>query len=98
MLSRLKTYLPTALLATLIVYFGFHALTGPRGLLRSAQRDATLAARTQELNAVRAQRLELEKRARLLSDRSLSADLLEERARAQLGFADPNDYVIRLNR
>ena len=32
---------------------------------------------------------------RLLSDRSLSKDLLEERARVLLGFADPHDYVIR---
>jgi cell division protein FtsB len=35
-------------------------------------------------------------RARLLRDSSLSADLLEERARSLLGFADPRDYVIRM--
>ena len=35
-------------------------------------------------------------RARLLRDTSLSADLLEERARSLLGFADPRDYVIRM--
>ena len=32
----------------------------------------------------------------LLRDTSLSADLLEERARSLLGFADPRDYVIRM--
>ena len=37
-----------------------------------------------------------EMRARLLRDTSLSADLLEERARSLLGFADPRDYVIRM--
>ena len=31
-------------------------------------------------------------------DTSLSADLLEERARSLLGFADPRDYVIRMER
>jgi cell division protein FtsB len=36
-------------------------------------------------------------RARLLRDESLSADLLEERARSLLGFADPRDYVIRMD-
>jgi len=41
------------------------------------------------------QRQELETRARLLKDESVSADLLDERARALLGFADPRDYVIR---
>jgi cell division protein FtsB len=38
----------------------------------------------------------LEARAKLLRDSSLSADLLEERARSLLGFTHPNDYVIRL--
>jgi len=42
------------------------------------------------------QRHDLEVRAQLLRDTSLSADLLEERARSLLGFADPRDYVIRL--
>ncbi|HEY9234753.1 MULTISPECIES: FtsB family cell division protein [Phenylobacterium] len=96
MLARLRTYLPTAALAFLIVYFGFHAFTGDRGLLSSKQRDATLAAKSQELAHLRAQRQDLEARARLLRDTSLSADLLEERARSLLGFAHPNDYVIRV--
>lgn len=96
MLARLRTYLPTAALLFLIVYFGFHAFTGERGLLSSTQRDATLAAKSQELAQLRTQRQDLEARARLLRDTSLSADLLEERARSLLGFAHPNDYVIRV--
>jgi cell division protein FtsB len=92
---RLQTYLPTALLACLIFYFGFHALTGDRGLLGARQRTALLAARQAELVQVRDQRAELEVRARLLRDQSLSADLLEERAHVLLGFVDPKDYVIR---
>ncbi len=92
---RLQTYLPTALLACLIFYFGFHALTGDRGLLGARQRTALLAARQAELVQLRGQRAELEVRARLLRDQSLSADLLEERAHVLLGFVDPRDYVIR---
>jgi cell division protein FtsB len=95
-LARLRPYLPTAALALLIFYFGVHAFTGERGLLSSTQRDAALAAKTQELQRLRAQRTDLESRARLLRDASLSADLLEERARSLLGYADPKDYVIRL--
>ncbi len=97
MLARLRPYLPTAALAFLIFYFGFHAFTGERGLLSSNQRDETLAAKTRELAQMRAQRQDLEVRARLLRDTSLSADLLEERARSLLGFADPRDYVIRMS-
>jgi cell division protein FtsB len=95
-LARLRPFLPTAALAFLIFYFGFHAFTGDRGILSSNQRDETLIAKTRELAAVRAQRQDLEMRAHLLRDTSLSADLLEERARSLLGFADPRDYVIRM--
>lgn len=98
MLSSLRPYLTTFALGLLIVYFGVHALTGDRGILSSDQRNAALAAKTQELSHVRAQRQDLEMRARLLRNSSLSADLLEERARSLLGFADPRDYVIRTGR
>lgn len=95
MLSSLRPYLMTLSLLLLIAYFGFHALTGERGILSSNQRNAALAAKTRELARVRAERQDLEMRARLLRDTSLSADLLEERARSLLGFADPRDYMIR---
>ena len=98
MFERLRPFLPSALIAVLITYFGFHALTGDRGLLTSEQREQMLATRAAELQQVRAQRMDLEARARLLRDSSLSADLLEERARSLLGFADPGDYVIRTNK
>ena len=95
MLARLSTYIPTAILAGLIFYFGFNALTGDRGILTTRQREATLAEDEAELKALRAERADLELRARLLSDNDLSRDLLEERAHVLLGFADPRDYVIR---
>jgi cell division protein FtsB len=94
--AAIRPYLPTAALAFLIFYFGFHAFTGDRGLLSSTQRDVTLAAKTAELEKLRTQRQDLEARAQLLRDTSLSADLLEERARSLLGFAHPKDYVIRV--
>jgi cell division protein FtsB len=95
-LARLRPFLPTVALGFLIIYFAFHALTGDRGILSSDQRDAALAAKTAELTKMRGEREDLEARARLLRDNSLSADLLEERARSLLGFADPRDYVIRV--
>ena len=95
MLARLATYLPTAVLAVLIVYFGFNALSGDRGILSARQRAATLEEDEATLKALIAQRAELASRARLLSDDYLSRDLLEERAHVVLGFADPKDYVIR---
>ena len=96
MLALCRTYGLTALLAGGIFYFGFHMLTGERGLLSSHQRARTLAEKSHELAVVKRQRFELEARARLLSDNSLSADLLEERARSLLGYVGPRDYVIRV--
>ena len=95
---RLRPYIPSALFALLIFYFGYQALTGDRGLLTRPQRNAELAARTSELKRLQGEEAELTTRVRLLSDASLSKDLLEERSREVLGFADPRDYVIRIAR
>ena len=95
MLARLTTFIPTVVLAALIFYFGFNALTGDRGLLTARQREARLAQDEAALKSLQAQRAELEQRVRLLADDHLSRDLLEERAHVVLGFADPRDYVIR---
>ncbi len=97
-LARLRPYMPTAFVALLIFYFAYHALTGDRGLLHGAIREETLASRVVELKALRAEREDLEARVRLLGNDNLSRDLLEERARTVLGFADPRDYVIRTMR
>lgn len=97
MYARLRPFLPTTGLVLLIVYFAFHAMTGDRGLLLWSARSETLAVKSAQLNKLKAQRMDMEARAQLLRDGSLSRDLLEERARSLLGFADPRDYVIRTN-
>ena len=96
MLARLRPFLPTAFLGALILYFVVQSFTGQQGWLTSSERDTTLIEKRHELAALEAQRNDLEIRARLLRNESLSADLLEERARSLLGFADPRDYVIRM--
>jgi cell division protein FtsB len=98
MFERIRSYVPTAILAFLIFYFGFQALTGERGLLSTTQRSDELEAKKALLAQLDHQRRDLEVRAKLLRDDSLSADLLEERTRSRLGFADPRDYVIRISK
>ena len=97
MVDRFRAILPSSVLALLIVYFGFQALTGDRGLLSQGARQRALAERSTELQSLVAQRRELETRAALLRDDHLSRDLLEERARAVLGFARADEYVIRIS-
>lgn len=95
--ERMKPYTLSACLLLLVVYLGVQALTGQRGLLSGGQRDALLDARETQLNRILAERSDLEVRVRYLRSDSLSRDLLEERARAVIGFADPRDYVIQVS-
>lgn len=95
--DRMKPYVPSAILLLLVAYLGVQALTGERGLLSGHERDAMLVRREAQLAGILEQRRDLEVRVRYLRTDSLSRDLLEERARAVLGFADPRDYVIRVS-
>lgn len=95
--ESMKPYLPSLLLGLLIVYLGVQALTGERGLLSGAEREALLMRREAQLARLTEQRRDLEVRVRYLRTDNLSRDLLEERARAVIGFSDPRDYVVRLS-
>lgn len=94
--ERMKRYRLSAFLALMILYLGVQALTGERGLLSGAERDATLARRAAELKVLKTEQADLELRVRYLRADSLSRDLLEERARAVIGYGDPRDYVIHM--
>ena len=95
--DRMKPYIPSCILLFLIAYLGVQALTGERGLLSGHERDALLVRREAQLTDILEQKQDLEVRMRFLRRGSMSRDLLEERARAVLGFADPRDYVIRVS-
>lgn len=95
--ERMKPYTLSLCLLAAVMYLGVQALTGERGLLGAGERDALLAKREAQLHTLSEQRQDLEVRVRYLRTESLSRDLLEERARAVLGFADPRDYVIRVS-
>jgi cell division protein FtsB len=93
----MKPYSLSAVLFLMVVYLGVQALTGERGLLSGSAREIRLDQREVELAALSEQRADFEVRVRYLKSDSLSRDLLEERARAVLGFSDPRDYVLRVS-
>jgi cell division protein FtsB len=95
--ERMKPYTLSLCLLAAVLYLGVQALTGERGLLGANERDSLLERRESQLHDLTEQRRDLEVRVRYLRSESLSRDLLEERARAVLGFADPRDYVIRVS-
>ena len=96
MIEQMKPYLPSVLILCGVLYFGVHGLTGERGLLSTNAREELLAKREAELSHLLEERQDLEVRVRYLRSSSLSRDLLEERARAVIGYADPRDYVVRV--
>jgi cell division protein FtsB len=80
--------------ACAIFYFGYHAVHGEYGLGAYLKLHKQIAALQVEHTDLVAQRTELEHRVSLLRPDSLDPDMLDERARALLGFAHPDDLVI----
>jgi cell division protein FtsB len=77
-----------------MTYLALHATTGKHGLEARRQleeRTIALSGRLERLEAVRAS---LEHEARLLDGDNPDPDIIEEAARARLGFARPGDLVL----
>jgi cell division protein FtsB len=81
----------------LVTYFGYHAVSGSRGLLAWHEVSQELAASQQELDQVRAQREPLERKVERLRPDSLDPDLIDELARKQLSLVRPLDVIILLD-
>ena len=97
-LQQLKQNLAASIVplfcACFVVYLGFHALYGDLGLITMMRLNTEIESLEFELAAKREESEILARRIRLLRPESLDIDLLEERARIQLGFARNKDLVI----
>jgi cell division protein FtsB len=94
-LNALALYTVAALV---IGYFGVNAHTGNRGLRARQDLDQQIVQLTAELEALKAERVRWERRVSLLKRESIDADMLDERARALLNYADPRDVILILKR
>ena len=94
-LAALSLYV---LAAAFIGYFGVNAYTGNHGIRAKQTLDQRIADLTQELDATRAERERWEHRVSLLRSDRIDPDLLEERARQLLDFADPRDVTTLIKR
>jgi len=95
--SRLRSFLTGLALytvaAALIGYFGVNAYTGKYGLNARQELDQEIIALTSELARLKHERAEGEQRVSLLRSDRVDPDMLEERARYQLDYANPHDLV-----
>lgn len=89
----LPSLVPGACLAA-IVYFAHHALFDSEGLRGLTRLESEVARRQETLAAQTKLRQKKEAEVRMLSSDSIDPDLLDERARAALGLARPDEFVI----
>ncbi|MGZ3281577.1 MAG: FtsB family cell division protein [Xanthobacteraceae bacterium] len=92
-LNALALYTMAALV---IGYFGVNAYSGNRGLRAKQDLDQQIAQLSGELAGLRAERGTWERRVSLLRPDSIDPDMLDERARALLNYADPRELTLRL--
>jgi cell division protein FtsB len=94
-LTALGLYLFAALF---IGYFAVNAFTGNHGLRAKQQLEQQLASMQKELAELKTEREKWEKRVSLLRSDRIDPDLLDESARALLGYVDPRDLVFLIHR
>lgn len=80
--------------AGLAGYFGFHLVTGERGLQTLNRLSAEEAGLTERLDTLRDDRRRLAHHVDLIRLDQGDPDLLEERVRTELGFARKGDLII----
>src|SRR5262245_25934219 len=97
---RVRTVLNALALYTIaalvIGYFGVNAYTGNHGLRARQQLDQQISELEADLAAAQAERANWERRVNLLKPESIDPDMLDERARALLNYADPRDVTLRI--
>ncbi|MDH5557870.1 MAG: septum formation initiator family protein [Alphaproteobacteria bacterium] len=81
-----------------IGYFAFHAVEGERGLRSYFALNLQTELAREERDALRHDRLAIERRVKLLASESLDLDMLDERARVLLNNVHEDDFVILLTR
>ncbi|HLZ02300.1 MAG TPA: septum formation initiator family protein [Bradyrhizobium sp.] len=95
--SRLRSVLTGLALytmaAALIGYFGVNAYTGKYGLNAQQELDQEMVSLTSELAQLKRERADDEHRVSLLRSDRVDPDMLDERARFELDYANPHDLV-----
>jgi cell division protein FtsB len=90
-LTALGLYIFAALF---IGYFGMNAFSGDHGLRAQQDLEQQLAAMRGELAGLKAERTHWERRVALLRADRIDPDMLDERARALIGYVDPRDLTL----
>ena len=82
--------------ALFIGYFAVNAFTGNRGIRAQQDREQQISVMQAELDQLKVERVAWERRVSLLRSDRIDPDMLDERARALLGYVDPRDVTLLL--
>ncbi len=93
---RVRIALPPVIFLTITSYFGWSATQGDRGLVAYAHRKELQAQVDADKAAAQAERDGWETRVKGLRARHLNPDTLDERARAMLNLAQPEEVIVKL--
>lgn len=78
----------------LVSYFVFHTVHGDRGVLALVQMRERLAEAEIRLHHIETEEARWEHKVKLLHPASIDPDMLDERVRLMLGYAEANDQVV----
>lgn len=87
-----------ALCAVFVSYFGYHAYHGEFGITSRYRLQAETADLQAQLDTIKARRIELERRVRLMHDGTIEKDMLDEQARLALNLSRADEITIMLPR
>ena len=91
---RTRAAIAPFLLILMVTYFGMSFVQGDRGLLAWIRLSDEIALVQADLADLMVHRTQMEHRIQLLRPNGLDLDMLDERARALLGFAHKDEIVI----
>lgn len=97
MKRRAKIMIAPAIFLAITGYFGWNATQGDRGLVAFAQRQELLRQVDADQATAKAERDGWETRVNDLRASHLNPDMLDERARAMLNRAEPNEIIVKLS-
>ncbi len=91
---KIRKFLLTLFGISVVTYFCYHMISGERGIIAYFKLNNEISAVQNELESVRAERINLEHKANLLKSNSLDLDLLEERSKEVLGYAKAQETLV----
>ncbi len=91
-----KTLIKMSVIAVVLAYLCYHAVSGDSGVVAYVCLKKQVMEKQEELDAKKEEFKILERNVRLLSDKTLDLDLLEERCRTINNLSEASDCIVKV--